>query len=241
MSLPLRLRAKAFQAVAKIYDPLYYNFEWDFSHQPQDTVWRADSDYSREAAAYEHLQETETLSSFAPAYHGAWTFSLPIVIREASSSRAIRMILIERLDGISIQNMRARNNPDPNETDDAFHYPEDYRLEVLATAMDHYVRMLHSGLEQGDFASRNIVLVNSTEPSAGAPVISGLPLPHVVLVDYNTSVVHIEPSLQRQASTGQFPASRQPNAAVVWYAYERLHRLGPSRVAQDPKAEAGMA
>lgn len=181
--------AKPFQAVAKIYNPLYYSFEW--GHQPQDTVWQADSHYSREAAAYEHLQKTENLSSFAPAYYGSWTFSLPISIRGVPSTRAVRMILMEHLDsGTSIQNMRVRNSQDLEDPDDAFHYPEDYRLEVLAIDMDHYAQMLHSGLDQADFAGRNIILVADTKPTTEVPVISGLPLPRVVLADYNTSVVY---------------------------------------------------
>lgn len=182
--------SEPFQAVAKIFDPLYYNFEWSFSHQPQDTVWQADSDYSREAAAYEHLQKTENLSSFAPAYYGSWTFNLPISIKGVASTRAVCMILMECLEnGKSILNTRVRNSIDPDEDEDAFHYPEDYRLEVLAIAMDHYVQILHSGLDQADFAGRNIILVPNTEPTTEVPVISGLPLPRVVLVDYNTSVV----------------------------------------------------
>lgn len=100
------------------------------------------------------------------------------------------MILIERLDGTTIRNMRIRNNPELDENKDAFHYPEDYRLEVLAIAMDHYVRMLHSGLDQGDFASRNIVLVANTKPPAEVPVVPGLPLPRIVLIDYNISVIY---------------------------------------------------
>jgi hypothetical protein len=179
---------KPLQAVAKIYDPMYYSFEWKFSHQPGDTVWQADSDYSREAAAYEHLQKNAT--SLASQYFGSWTFDLPIRSRGVSRTRPVRMILIERLDGTSMRNMRVRNDPDPQETEDAFHYPEDYRLEVLAIAMDQYVRILHSGLDQRDFASRNVMLVASTQPSAEVPVISGLPLPRVVLVDYNTSVIY---------------------------------------------------
>lgn len=37
----------SFHAVAKIYDPMYYNFEYLSNHEPWDTVWQADSDYSR--------------------------------------------------------------------------------------------------------------------------------------------------------------------------------------------------
>jgi hypothetical protein len=88
------------------------------------------------------------------------------------------MILIDRLDGMSMRNMRVRNSTDWEEHDDAFHYPEDYRIEVLAVAMDQYVRMLHSGLDQRDVASRNVMLVTrkSAEPPADeSPVISAYP------------------------------------------------------------------
>lgn len=65
-----------FQAVAKIYDPLYYFF----SHKgvpsaPSDVTRFADQDYSREAAAYEHLQAVGEAGSFAPKYFGSWTFT----------------------------------------------------------------------------------------------------------------------------------------------------------------------
>lgn len=179
---------KPFQAVAKIYDPMYYNFEFYLNHQPWDTVWQADSDYSREAAAYEHLQKNPT--SFASEYYGSWTFDLPIRSRGIPRTRHVRMILIERLDGTTMRKMRVQNDPDPDAPEDAFHYPEEYRLEVLAMAMDQNVRMLHSGLKKVDFSSRNIMLVAATRPSSEAPVVSGLPLPRIVLVDHTTSVVY---------------------------------------------------
>lgn len=180
------------QAVAKIYDPMYYSFEWNYSHQPHDTVWQADSDYSREAAAYQHLQTNMSSSSFAPQYLGSWTFDLPVRHQKIHRTRPVRMILMERLDGMcTLRGMRVRNSPNPEDADDAFHYPEKFRLEVLAVAMDGYVRILHSGLDQRDFASRNIMLGISAKPSAEAPtIISGLALTRVVLVDYNTSVVY---------------------------------------------------
>lgn len=203
---------KPFQAVAKIYDPMYYNFEFDFSHQPGDTVWQADSDYSREAAAYEHLQKN--LTSFAPEYFGSWTFDLPIRSRGVPRTRPVRMILIERLDGTSMRNMRVRNDPDPDAPDDAFHYPEEYRLEVLAVAMDQYVRMLHLGIKQAYFASRNIILVAGTQPSAVITVISGLSLPRIVLLDYSISVVH---SLALQKNPAQRSTPLPINPMQLWW------------------------
>ncbi|KAI7779156.1 hypothetical protein LA080_001318 [Diaporthe eres] len=171
-----------------------------------------EGDQPREAAAYEHLQKNVT--SFAPQYLGSWTFDLPIRNRVVPKTRPVRMILIERLDGMSMRTMRVRNNPDPEEADDAFHYPEDFRLEVLAVAMDGYARMLHSGLDQRDFASRNVMLDISAKPSAEVPVISGLPLPRIVLVDYNTSVVN------GFTAQGDNPQHRTPlpiNPMQLWW------------------------
>lgn len=209
---PRNETGQRFQAVAKIYDPMYYSLEWNFRHQPRDTVLQAYSDYSREATAYEYLQKNVT--SFAPQYFGSWAFDLPITSRGVAKTRPVRMVLIERLEGLSMRAMRVRNNPDPEEADDAFHYPEDFRLEVLAVAMDGYVRMLHSGLDQGDFASRNVMLGFSAKPSAEAPVVSGIPLPRIVLVDYNTSVVN------GLTAEGDHPQHRTPlpiNPMQLWW------------------------
>ncbi|POS73060.1 hypothetical protein DHEL01_v208550, partial [Diaporthe helianthi] len=116
-----------FQAVAKIYDPLYYRFKKLIAYEPCDVDTESDMDYSREAAAYEYLQETGRTGSFAPLYYGSWTFCLPVTIRGTTQTRPVRMILIE--------------------------------LEVLALAMDGYVRQINSGIDQLDFAYRNVMLV----------------------------------------------------------------------------------
>lgn len=210
-----------YQAVAKIYDPMYYHFEFHSNHQPRDTVEQADSDYSREAAAYDHLQK-KNMTSFAPQYFGSWSFDLPIRHRGVLKSRPVRMVLIEQLDGMStMRGMRVRNDPDPREADDGFHYPEDFRLEVLAVAMDGYVRMLHSGLDQNDFAGRNIMLglldVARAKPSVEVPVISGLPLPRVVLVDYNSSIVYGLATAQRPGTYSRNRGTPLPiNPMELW-------------------------
>lgn len=119
------------------------------------------------------------------------------------------MILIENLNGVSIQDTRAQNSSDRNEGTDSFHYPEEYRLEVLARAMDGYVKQLKVGLEQGDFAGRNVILVaNSPEEDK----VGDLVLPRVVLVDYNTAKVVEMP--REQASW--LPSNP---AAVFWNEY----------------------
>ncbi|KAL1856329.1 hypothetical protein Daus18300_010814 [Diaporthe australafricana] len=177
---------ESFEAVAKIYDPLYYSFKSDLAHRPQDCVQAAENDYNNEVTAYEFLQSISQTGLFAPEYHGSWAFTLPITVRGQSSTRTIRMILIEPLKGTSILSTRVRNDHDKRKALDSFHYPEGYRLEVLAHAMDGYVRLLRKRLIQGDFAARNVMLVPQ---SADAPedTVCGFIMPRIVLIDYNNA------------------------------------------------------
>ncbi|ROV88541.1 hypothetical protein VMCG_10367 [Cytospora schulzeri] len=117
-----------FKAAAKIYDPLYYRFSLSLANSPRDTTWEADGVYSREAAAYEHLERAGQTGSFAPKYYGSWTFSLPIASGGGSRSRPIHLVLIEHLNGTTIRNTFIHNNPSLRAGKDAFHYPEEYRL-----------------------------------------------------------------------------------------------------------------
>lgn len=185
-----------FQAVAKIYDALYYRFSEPLSDdpdEPRNVVTQADKDYSLEAAAYEYLQGTGQTGCFAPAYYGSWTFDLLITSQGKTQARPVRLVLIERLDGTTIRGSLVQNGP-RGARKDAFHYLEEYRLEVLALAMDGYVRQLHSGIDQVDFAGRNIMLApkgpEAKATSQNGPVVAGLPLPRVVLIDYSTAVVY---------------------------------------------------
>lgn len=180
-----------FRAVAKIYDALYYAFSESIAHEPRDVVTEADRDYSREAAAYKHLQETGQTGSFAPAYYGSWSFILLITSRGEAQMRPIRLVLIEHLEGTSMHGSLIQNSP-RNMGKDAFHLPEEYRLEVLALAMDGYVKQLHSGIDQLDFAGRNLMLDPRgppAKPGQSRPMVAGLPLPRIVLIDYNAAIV----------------------------------------------------
>ena len=56
--------------VAKIYHPLYYQHINDFGY-PNDVVTEADSDYSREVAAYQELQKSELAQEITSTFHGA--------------------------------------------------------------------------------------------------------------------------------------------------------------------------
>lgn len=180
---------RPFAAAAKIYDPLYYKFEESRGHHPLDCVHKADRDFLVESWAYENLKKAGQTGSFAPEYYGSWKFTLPIVIKGKPIMRPIHLILIEHLNGTNIQRSRVQNSYNRSSGTDAFHFPEEYRLEILARAMDRYVRLMQTGVEQYDFARRNIILIPK-ENSATQPEKScGLVLPRIVLVDHNNAFV----------------------------------------------------
>ncbi|KAL1883254.1 hypothetical protein Daus18300_000312 [Diaporthe australafricana] len=172
-----------FQAAAKIYDPLYYKFSND-SH-PEDNTYEADKEYSTEAGAYEHLSRAGQTGGFAPEYYGSWTFRLPITIDGKAQTRPVRLILMERLHGTTIINTRI-NHPETGLN--AFHYPEEYRLEVLARAMEGDVRLMQTGIAN-KFGAFNIMLVSKeSDPSAQElETVGGLVLPRIVLLDYSNA------------------------------------------------------
>lgn len=185
---------RPFQAAAKIFDPLYYRFaEADY---PRDCVSDAEKDHRTETAAYSHLiaKDPHHKDPFSPEYYGSWTFTLPITMNGQSRTRDVHLVLIELLNGTTIESMRVHNTS--LRGTDAFHYPKEYRLEVLARALEGYARQLESGLNQNDFAGRNIMLVTTpptnTEAGTVEPV-GGLAMPRVVLIDYNIAWI-AEPS-----------------------------------------------
>lgn len=58
----------------------------------------------------------------------------------------------------------------------------------------------------------------AAKPSADVPVISGLPLPRIVLVDYNSSVVYCLTAAQRSGSYSQYCNTPLPiNPMALWW------------------------
>jgi hypothetical protein len=175
-----------FQAVAKIYDPLYYSFSHkDVPSVPCDVTRFADEDYSREAAAYEHLQAVGQAGSFAPKYFGSWTFTASLQIGKTTlpQARPVRLILIEYIPGKSIRELCA--GPAPA----AATFGEAYRLEVLAKILDAEAKVRFKGIHQRDLAARNVILHAPPSPQ-GQTAAQPNTIPRVVLIDYNISVIY---------------------------------------------------
>ena len=172
--------AKAFEAVAKIYDPLYYPPFSDIGSHPSDVVGQADADYSKEAAAYECLRRGGQTGSFAPAFFGSWTFGLRTSYKQETYQRNIRLILIEYIPGKSMKDLFVKNGPNQI---DATHLSKEYRLKVLAILLDGVVKQHHAGVNQQDLAPRNVIIIPP-------PKLTEIQPKRVVLIDYNISAVY---------------------------------------------------
>ena len=174
-----------YQAVAKIFDPLYYSFEnQEAAHEPVLVAWQADVHYTHEAAALDHLAKRAQTGGgaglLAPEYFGSWSFTQPITHAGREVQRAVRLVLMENIEGPSIRSV-CRTPPA------LASYTEQDRLAIFAAVLDGVARQRHAGVDQRDLAARNVVLrTGSLSPAARNPK---QPLPQPVIVDYNIAVV----------------------------------------------------
>lgn len=162
--------------VAKIYDPMYY----DSSEYP-DVVWYADRTYSREAAAYGYLHNSADVSDIVPAFHGTWTLDIDTAItqngRTTTYTRPVRMILIEYLEGLCMEATNA-------------HKLSEHALRViLKQCLDAQMRILHAGVNHGDFYPRNIMILG---------IDFSTPDVQVKLIDFDVSEVYNHPNYADQ-------------------------------------------
>ncbi|KMW67946.1 hypothetical protein BDDG_12462 [Blastomyces dermatitidis ATCC 18188] len=87
--------------VAKLYDPLYFDYEQD----DVNSFHYTDLAYSHETAAYRLLYPLE--GTIISRYYESFTLELPIPNKRIS--RSIRLILIEKVPGISMQHLNSIN------------------------------------------------------------------------------------------------------------------------------------
>lgn len=173
---------KCYQAVAKIYDALYYKFLGKTTPLlSDDVVFRADRDYTSEAAAYEHLQATGQTGTSAPDYFGSWTFTLPCQGPQKKVDRPIRLILMEYLNGARMIDLfRVSSSGRPN----AFHYQKGFRLEVMKEVLELISRLARAGIRRSGLAPQNAMLVPRPEPHW-----TEAQVPRVVFIDYHLTSI----------------------------------------------------
>jgi hypothetical protein len=179
------------QCVAKIYDGFEYELVQPGS-SGLDCMYRADMDYSREAAAYESIP-ARFQGSIAPRYFGSWTF--PLSTNVPGRPRWVRMVLVEHIDGECMLDMMlhargaTRSNPEPKlewpdevpRIDYRLLPPEEERLDILARIVEAETMLWwYGGVKHSDVAPRNVIISRPASSNASS---------RVTLIDFNAAYV----------------------------------------------------
>ncbi|KAH7412322.1 hypothetical protein DE146DRAFT_642820 [Phaeosphaeria sp. MPI-PUGE-AT-0046c] len=127
--------------VAKIYDPLYY----DFCYKANVTSI-AEVDYVTEVGAYSDPIGTSIQGDLMPTYHGSWTLDLPIIVDGVDKIREARLIMMEYIPGAPMQDLDPRRLTDQE------------RENIMIKFIEADVDLRFLGIEHGDFEPRNVIL-----------------------------------------------------------------------------------
>ncbi|EGR46534.1 uncharacterized protein TRIREDRAFT_123019 [Trichoderma reesei QM6a] len=185
-------RATAY--VAKIYDPLYYDFADKADREiPVDVAWLAEHDYRREAAAYAELKRCRQDGRFTPRYFGSWIFDMAHgggpqeeeekdeeddreeKGEEGGETRPVHMILLEALDGRTMFSLL--------ESKQHLKLSLRLRLDIFARVLEAATALRFYNVAQDDLAPRNVMLTGLDFDSPHQSV------DRVVLFDFNEAVV----------------------------------------------------
>ncbi|KAK3935382.1 hypothetical protein QBC46DRAFT_397646 [Diplogelasinospora grovesii] len=138
---------EAIQLVAKIFDPLYYNWNGDF-----DITYVADEEYACEAAAFQRLRDIkdadrmgypgvqEALEGSIPTYHQSWTWETRLLDGQC---RDVRLILMSYIPYPSMKSII--------ESGKARTIPAETRMRLLARALEIYCWLRYFGVDQHEF------------------------------------------------------------------------------------------
>lgn len=144
------------EIVAKFYDPLYYNHYLD----EIDPFLCADREYTREAAAYSRLSTLQIAG--IPEYYGSYSLEIPV----ANASRFVRLILIQKIDGIPMNKLS----------------PHDLSLSqrraIMKGILDVESQIYKCDVRNLDIHPRNVIVQNLSSVR-----------PRIVIVDFGFSLL----------------------------------------------------
>ncbi|KAF8472649.1 hypothetical protein BDZ91DRAFT_652640 [Kalaharituber pfeilii] len=170
--------------VAKFYDPLYFDHQQDDG----DPFPCVDHDYSHEASAYVTLRELQ--GSIIPKYYGSYTLELPVYSGDKQRRRNVRLILMERIRGITMDKLDAK----------AFSQSE--RQSLLKAVVDSESAIYNHGIHHRDTYPRNVVIVNPKSPSRVSIIDFGRSCDREIF-DQCTAEVPVPPLLRYHAAWGR--------------------------------------
>lgn len=197
--------------VAKIYDPLFYRFTDTFYDELIDVTAEADRDYIVEANAYSALLSAKVQGRIMPAYHGSWTFTVPLDKDGQQYMREIRMILVEHICGTQMSHI------DPDDLTAIS--KENIMRKVIEAETDLRI----AGLEHHDFEPRNIVIASSTQRNSSEmdeTEVAALEHPNlrICIIDFAMSCVYNLSGQQPVGTDFHSPLFRWAGA-TIWCEY----------------------
>ena len=160
--------------VAKFYDPLYF----DHDQSDGDPFKSLNSGYSFEAEAYSKMSDLQ--GNAIPRYYGSYTTSFPVPVEDGKEQqrRHVRLILIEFIQGVSMQHVNPRD------------YTQQQRQGILGCIIDAETAIYANDIVLLDLYPRNIIIRQDDEGSALATrTTQSLPHSqkgHVLLLDFET-------------------------------------------------------
>ena len=136
--------------VAKFYDPLYFDHE----HGDGDAFKSLGSGYSFEAEAYSMMSDLQ--GSAIPRYYGSYTTSFPVPVEDGKEQqrRHVRLILIEFIQGISMQHVNPQD------------YTQQQRQGILGSIIDAETAVYANNIILLDLYPRNIIIKQDDNGSA---------------------------------------------------------------------------
>ncbi|EFX05026.1 hypothetical protein CMQ_5288 [Grosmannia clavigera kw1407] len=138
-------------------------------------------EYSREAAAYGHLQEEGVDGQFLPAYFGSFTLDVPLEEQQReildryaqgrdrggadAKVRRVRLTMMEKIERQPMTYQLVFG--------DLSVVPAETRLTAIATTMEAYARLHFHGVIHGDLAPRNVFVEDKGRNNDSNPKASG--------------------------------------------------------------------
>ncbi|KAK1635379.1 hypothetical protein BDP81DRAFT_395823 [Colletotrichum phormii] len=168
----------------KIFDALFWYKTVDITKRLIKVTAQADSAFSDECGAYDHLYKKELTGfpNIAPQFYGGWD-------HRGQDTRNVAVLATEFIDGLCLDQLFTIAGPTfevelykDAEPRGAFTTDLDVRMEIIKQLMDGTMTQEYNGVYHGRLRSKNVIMAmrNKGEP---------LKNPRAVLIGYGQALV----------------------------------------------------
>ncbi|KAK2057307.1 hypothetical protein LY76DRAFT_636610 [Colletotrichum caudatum] len=225
----------------KVFDPLFWYKELDFTESMMKVPTLADSAFSDEFGVYHFLygkeltgpnrsvfQRTGFFPS-APQFFGGWTTSVSSVDDDfAEKSRRVAILALEYIDGVSLEGLYIPSGPLRKTVtlyeEDApvreFHTDQDQRMQIMEQILDGIVTQEHAGVDCTELDPGDIIITLRTSDQY-------LQKPRAVRVGYGRAIVD-ELRTEPVEMWKEFPLKVHPLRRFRWTLLEDFHGWIPT-------------